>query len=250
VATFDTSTNVSDTLTLDGATVDYGGVRALRGVSLSVTPGRVLGLIGPNGAGKTSLINATTGIVALSSGTIRLGERFLNGRAQHEIARAGIARTYQNIRLFGALDVQSNLAAGAYTRPGRLSPARAKALLERAGIAHIELDTIASALPYGDQRRLEIARALAAEPQIIMLDEPAAGMNPPETARLVDTIASIASTGIGVLLIEHDMTLVRAACHDVVVLNFGEVIARGTPEEIGANPTVVEAYLGTDEGAA
>jgi ABC-type branched-subunit amino acid transport system ATPase component len=241
---------MSGTLTLDGATVDYGGVRALDKVTLSVSPGRVLGLIGPNGAGKTTLINATTGIVALSSGTIRLGERTLNGLAQHQIARAGIARTYQNIRLFAALNVHANLAAGAYTRPGRLGDTEAKELLERADIAHVDPNATASSLPYGDQRRLEIARALAANPQIIMLDEPAAGMNPTETARLVQTIARIASAGIGVLLIEHDMTLVRAACDDVVVLNFGEVIARGTPMEIGANPVVVEAYLGTDEGAA
>jgi len=237
-------------LTLERATVDYGGVRALCEVSLTVVPGRVLGLIGPNGAGKTTLINATTGIVALSNGTIRLGERRIDGLAQHQIARAGIARTYQNIRLFGTLDVYANLAAGAYPRPGRLTAPAARALLERAGISHVALDTIAGALPYGDQRRLEIARALAGDPQIIMLDEPAAGMNPTETARLVEMIASISQAGIGVLLIEHDMTLVRAACHDVVVLNFGEVIARGTPSEVSADPIVIEAYLGTDEGAA
>jgi ABC-type branched-subunit amino acid transport system ATPase component len=237
-------------LTLDGATVDYGGVRALSAVSLSVDSGRVLGLIGPNGAGKTTLINATTGIVPLSSGSIRLGERRLDGLAQHQVARAGIARTYQNIRLFAALDVYANLKAGAYTRPGRLSETDARTLLERAGIAHVALDTLASALAYGDQRRLEIARALASHPQIVMLDEPAAGMNPTETARLVETISHIASTGVGVLLIEHDMALVRAACHDVVVLNFGEVIARGTPAHVSADPVVVEAYLGTDEGAA
>jgi ABC-type branched-subunit amino acid transport system ATPase component len=241
---------MTNELVLDAATVNYGGVRALSGVSLIVTPGRVLGLIGPNGAGKTTLINATTGIVALSSGAVRLGARKLNGLAQHQIARAGIARTYQNIRLFGALDVYANLAAGAYTQPGRLGEVDAHGLLERAGIAHVALDTNASALPYGDQRRLEIARALASNPKIIMLDEPAAGMNPTETSRLVETIVRIASTGIGVLLIEHDMTLVRAACDDVVVLNFGEVIARGTPGEVSADPIVIEAYLGTDEGAA
>jgi branched-chain amino acid transport system permease protein len=164
----------------------------------------------------------------------------------HRIARAGIARTYQNIRLFGALDVFANLAAGAFARPGRLDAAHATALLERAGIAHLDLTARAGALPYGDQRRLEIARALAAAPSIVMLDEPAAGMNPTETAHLVETIRAIAASGIGVLLIEHDMSLVRAACDRVVVLNFGEVIASGTPAEIVANPAVIEAYLGTE----
>ncbi len=237
-------------LVLDGVTVTYGGVTALRAASLRVEPGRVLGLIGPNGAGKTTLINATTGIAPLASGSIALGSQRLDGRQPHQIARAGIARTYQNIRLFGALDVRANLAAGAIAQPGRLADDAARALLERAGIAHLALDAPAGALPYGDQRRLEIARALAMQPQIVMLDEPAAGMNPTETARLVEMIAAIAASGIGVLLIEHDMSLVRAACDDVAVLNFGEVLARGTPDEVARDPAVIDAYLGTDEGAA
>ncbi|MDB5039428.1 MAG: transporter ATP-binding protein [Candidatus Eremiobacteraeota bacterium] len=232
-------------LSLEGVGVRYGGVDALRGVSLTVEPSRVLGLIGPNGAGKTTLVNATTGLAPLASGTITLDGARVDGLPPHRIARTGIARTYQNIRLFGALDVRGNLAAGAYARPGRLSAAELQRLLERAGIAGADLDAAASSLPYGDQRRLEIGRALAASPRVVMLDEPAAGMNPSETGRLVETIRAIAAEGIGVLLIEHDMTLVRAACDDVVVLNFGEVIARGTPAEVGRNPVVVEAYLGT-----
>jgi len=234
-----------ETLVLDGVSVRYGGVVALDRVSLAVAPGETLGLIGPNGAGKTTLINATTGIATLTGGTISLGTRRLNGLPPHRIARAGIARTYQNIRLFGALDVRTNLAAGAYAQPGRLTDDAARALLERAGVAHLALDALASALPYGEQRRLEIARALASRPAILMLDEPAAGMNPTETAHLVETIRALAQTGIGILLIEHDMTLVRAACDNVVVLNFGEVLARGTPGEIARDPAVVEAYLGT-----
>jgi ABC-type branched-subunit amino acid transport system ATPase component len=236
---------MSDALVLDHVGVRYGGVIALNDVSLEVVPGQTLGLIGPNGAGKTTLINATTGVATLATGAIALGSHRLNGAPPHRIARAGIARTYQNIRLFGALDVRTNLAAGAYAQPGRLTDDAARRLLERAGVPHVALDALASALPYGDQRRLEIARALAARPAILMLDEPAAGMNPTETARLVQTIRELAAGGIGVLLIEHDMTLVRAACDRVVVLNFGEVLARGTPAEIASDPAVIEAYLGT-----
>ncbi|HYZ16685.1 MAG TPA: ABC transporter ATP-binding protein [Candidatus Acidoferrum sp.] len=236
-------------LRLDDVGVRYGGVDALRGVSLAVEAGRVLGLIGPNGAGKTTLVNATTGLAPLASGAITLDGKRVDGLPSHRIARAGIARTYQNIRLFGALDVRANLAAGAFARPGRLQDDALRSLLERAGIPHLDPTARAGSLPYGDQRRLEIARVLAAAPSVAMLDEPAAGMNPAETARLVETIRAIASAGIAVLLIEHDMPLIRAACDDVVVLNFGQVIARGTPGEVARDPVVVEAYLGSDAGA-
>jgi len=236
-------------LTLENVGVRYGGVDALRAVSLAVEPNYVLGLIGPNGAGKTTLVNATTGLAPLASGTIALDGTRIDGLPPHRIARAGIARTYQNIRLFGALDVRANLAAGAFPRPGRPTTEELTALLQRAGIAHVDLNARAGSLPYGDQRRLEIARALAAAPAVVMLDEPAAGMNPSETTRLVDTIRAIAAAGIAVLLIEHDMTLVRAACDSVVILNFGEIIARGTPSEVARDPVVVEAYLGSDAGA-
>jgi ABC-type branched-subunit amino acid transport system ATPase component len=232
-------------LALDDVGVRYGGVDALQGVSLEVEPGRVLGLIGPNGAGKTTLVNATTGLAPLACGTIALNGKRIDGLPPYRIARAGIARTYQNIRLFGALDVRGNLTAGWYARPGRPDAEQIRSLLDRAGIAEVDLDARASTLPYGDQRRLEIARALAAAPAIVMLDEPAAGMNPSETVRLVETIRGIAEGGIGVLLIEHDMSLVRAACDGVVVLNFGVVIARGTPAAVARDPIVIEAYLGS-----
>jgi ABC-type branched-subunit amino acid transport system ATPase component len=209
-----------------------------------------VGLIGPNGAGKTTLINAVTGIAPLAAGRITLGALRLDGLPPHRIARAGIARTYQNIRLFGALDVRTNVVAGAFAHPGRPADDAVRALLERAGIAYAELGVKASTLAYGDQRRLEIARALAARPAIVMLDEPAAGMNPAEGAQLVTTIRAIAAAGIGVLLIEHDMPLVRAACDRVVVLNFGQVLARGTPDEVARDPAVVEAYLGSAEASA
>jgi ABC-type branched-subunit amino acid transport system ATPase component len=230
--------------------VRYGGVQALDRVSLTVSPGAILGLIGPNGAGKTTLINATTGFAKLAAGTIRLGDRRIDGLAPHRIARAGIARTYQNIRLFGKLDVRTNLAAGAFAHTGHVSDDDARALLQRAGIPDVALDAPSATLPYGDQRRLEIARALAARPAAVMLDEPAAGMNPAETARLVETIRAIARDGIGVLLIEHDMALVRAACDDVVVLNFGTVLAHGAPVDVVRDPAVIEAYLGTNEEIA
>jgi branched-chain amino acid transport system permease protein len=238
-----------DGLHVRGATVRYGGVVAVNDVSLAVPPGTVVGLIGPNGAGKTSLVNAITGIAPLASGSIALGATQLGGKPVHAIARAGIARTYQNIRLFGALSVRTNVVAGAFARGATLDDAAVRGFLAAAGIADdVVLDAPASGLNYGDRRRLEIARALAAAPRVVLLDEPAAGMNPVETVRLRETIRGIAERGPGVLLIEHDMSLVRAVCDDVVVLNFGTTIAHGTPAAIAADPAVIEAYLGSDDG--
>lgn len=225
--------------------VRYGGVIALDDVSLAIERGTVVGLIGPNGAGKTSLINAITGVVSPESGTIALGSQRLDRLAQHRIARAGIARTYQNVRLFDALGVGDNVRAGALARRERLDDRAVLALLERAAMTPSDLRARAATLPYAEQRRLEIARALAADPAIVLLDEPAAGMNPRETGDLRGVIASIARAGIGVLLVEHDMSLVSAACDRVVVLDFGKTIAAGTPAEIARDPAVVAAYLGS-----
>ncbi len=234
-------------LVVEAVSVRYGGVTALDEISLAVAPGTVVGLIGPNGAGKTTLINAVTGVVRPDGGSIALGGTRLEHLPQHRVARAGIARTYQNIRLFGALSVGQNVRAGAIARPGHLSDAAARALLARAAMHEVELSRRAGSLPYGEQRRLEIARALAARPAILLLDEPAAGMNPAETRELRDVIRSIAADGTGVLLVEHDMSLVAAVCDSVVVLNFGEVIAKGTPAAVARDPAVIEAYLGTGE---
>jgi ABC-type branched-subunit amino acid transport system ATPase component len=235
---------VSASLSLEDVGVRYGGVDALAGVSLRVVPGAVLGLIGPNGAGKTTLVNAVSGLAGLSQGAIRLGEVRLDGKRPFEIARLGVSRTYQNIRLFGALGIYDNLRAGAI-RHGDLDESSARELLERAGLPGAGLDAPAGTLPYGDQRRLEIARALAARPQILMLDEPAAGMNPIESNSLAQLVRTIAASGIGVLLIEHDVSLVRRVSDRIVVLNFGTLLAEGTPEEVTNDPAVIEAYLGS-----
>ena len=243
-----TSVGLAEQLVVDRVSVRYGGVLALDAVSLEVPPATVVGLIGPNGAGKTTLINAVTGVVRPASGKIALGEARLDRLSQHRVARAGIARTYQNIRLFGALSVADNVRAGAYRRRGTLSDDAVRELLTRAMVRDHELERRAGTLPYGEQRRLEIARALASEPHVLLLDEPAAGMNPRESGELRALIRAVARHGTGVLLVEHDMSLVTAVCDHVLVLNFGETIAQGTPAQVARDPAVIEAYLGT--GAA
>jgi branched-chain amino acid transport system ATP-binding protein len=235
---------MSEALDAAGIHVQYGGVAALAGVSVRAAPGTVVGLIGPNGAGKTSFINAVTGIVRPSRGRVMLGAVRLDRLPQYRVARAGIARTYQGIRLFGALTVADNLRAGAFRRAREPGNHELLALLARAGLAGVTLERRADTLSYGEQRRLEIARALAAEPHALLLDEPAAGMNATETGDLGALIRGIADDGAAVLLVEHDMALVRAICDRVTVLNFGVVIAEGTPQEVARHPDVVEAYLG------
>ncbi len=247
-------------LHIDDASLAFGGVHALRNVSLEVQPGEVLGLVGPNGAGKTTLINAITGVRHLDSGIVRIGDVDVTQMQAYQIARLGVARTFQNLRVFKHLSALDNVIAGATrTMPStylaRLlwlpkaraveaeQASRAAALLHWVGLGEKVMQR-ASTLSYGDQRRLEIARALASGPGMVILDEPAAGMNHQEAMRLVDLIRSVAAAGRCVVLIEHNMSLVMAASDRVCVLNFGEVISTGTPDAIGKDAAVQEAYLG------
>jgi ABC-type branched-subunit amino acid transport system ATPase component len=224
--------------------VRYGGVAALEDVSLVLESGLVTGFIGPNGAGKTSLINAISGIAPIASGLIALDGKRIDGLPPHRIARAGVARTYQNLRIFRALTVAQNVRAGAFAAKAALGETEVAALLDRAGVLDVTPGVSAASLPYGLQRRLEIARALAGAPRVLLLDEPAAGLNPEETERLGAVIRDIAASGTAVMLVEHDMQLVSEVCDRVVVVNFGHVIAEGTPAQIAADSKVVEAYLG------
>jgi branched-chain amino acid transport system ATP-binding protein len=239
----------------------FGGLKALKKVNLRVEEKQVCGLIGPNGAGKTTLFNLITGLLPPTEGSICfLGSELTRKRA-HEIARMGIARTFQNIRLFASMTVMENVTVAqnlraraditSLTRFGSMSEKRfqeeAEALLKWMGLWEKHKEQSAS-LAYGEQRRLEIARALALEPKLLLLDEPAAGMNEAETENLLERIQEIRNLGKTIFLIEHDMNVVMGICDYVFVLNFGELIAQGTPQEIQANEKVIEAYLGRDEG--
>ena len=247
--------------------IDFGGLTAVDGFNITIGPTEISGLIGPNGAGKTTIFNLLTGVYQPTRGSVLVNGIDIKGMPIHRVNKLGIARTFQNIRLFTDMTALENVKVGmhnnikcsfvesllhlpSYRRAEEQANRKAMELLDFMGLAEFA-DVKAGSLPYGVQRRLEIVRALATNPSIILLDEPAAGMNPSETAELMHQIRRIRDTfHIAIFLIEHDMNLVMNVCEAIAVVNYGRIIAKGTPEEIRSNPAVIEAYLGKEESDA
>ena len=245
--------------------IDFGGLTAVDGFNMTIGPTEISGLIGPNGAGKTTIFNLLTSVYQPTRGSILVKGVNTKGMTTAKVNRLGVARTFQNIRLFNDMTVLDNVKVGMhnsikcgflssllrlppYFKAEKAANKKAMELLDFMGLADVA-DAKAGSLPYGVQRRLEIVRALASDPAIILLDEPAAGMNPSETEELMHQIRRIRDTfQIAIFLIEHDMNLVMNVCEGIVVVNYGRIIAKGTPEQIKANPAVIEAYLGRKDG--
>jgi branched-chain amino acid transport system ATP-binding protein len=238
-------------LEIQEVSVRFGGLAALSEVSLSAGDGAITGLIGPNGAGKTTLFNVVTGMQRPNSGTVRLDDRDLRGLSSYRRARLGLGRTFQRLELFGTLTVAENVGVAASIARRGVVKSRSRVIhevreevLERLGLTAVANDR-ADTLPTGTGRLVELARALATKPKVLLLDEPAAGQDTDETQRFSEVLRSLAKEGLAILLVEHDMELVMNVCHSVVVLDYGRVICTGTPAEIRADPEVQAAYLGT-----
>ena len=243
--------------------IEFGGIRALDGVSFKSAPGKILSVIGPNGAGKTTLFNLISGIYRPQTGTVSLAGEDVTAMAPHQLARRGLSRTFQNLQIFFQMTALENVMVGRHLHERRSVAAhllglrsvarqnaetqdRATVLLESVGLTTYAGKS-AGAMPYGALKRLEIARAMAVEPSVLLLDEPAAGCNPRETEEIDEIIQQIAGTGVSVILVEHDIRLVMKISHHIVVLNYGRKLSEGTAAEVRCDPAVIEAYLGTEQ---
>jgi branched-chain amino acid transport system permease protein len=240
-------------LTTHSITKSFAGLRALSEISVTIEQGEIVGVIGPNGSGKTTLINVISGVLPCTEGTVKLGDQDLTNAPSHGVARRGISRTFQTIRLFEEMTVLENVEVAACGNPATKGWSRPRRS-SREALARLDLDryadSIATTLPYGLQRRVEIARAIAARPSFVLLDEPAAGMNESESDDLLATLLSLREAlGFGALLIDHDLRLIMRATDRIYVLNEGKLLATGTPEEVRNNKEVIRAYIGGGNGA-